>query len=77
MIRKFIAAFALMFFVMSSTALAVKPVKVYVKPGEVYRETGLAVINKENSHGSIIFDKTYARQLARMNARLAVDLAQS
>lgn len=60
MMRKFIAALMLMF-LMSTTAFA-------VKPGEVFQATGEVYITKENSYGSNIFNKTYARQIARMDA---------
>lgn len=68
MIRKFIAAFALMFFVISSTAFAADKPELKFTPGEVYKATGEVYMGEANSYGSNIFDKTYARQIARMFA---------
>lgn len=64
MFRKFIAVFALIFFV----ALMTCPTVSAFEPGEVHRVKGVVYITEKNSYGSIIFDKTYARQIARMDA---------
>ena len=61
MIRKFIAAFVLSFFLLSATAFAA------VEPGEVLQATGVSLGSK-NWDKNDSFYKTFARQAARMEA---------
>ena len=64
MIRKFIAAFMMMFFVMSSTAFAAEK---ELKAGDVIRVQGVGT-GPKNWDKKDSFYKTYARQAARMDA---------
>ena len=61
MFRKFIVVFAMSFFIISSSVFA-------VAPGDVIQAKGVVYLNEENSYSSKIFNKTYARQIARISA---------